>query len=494
MDALAAAQYGFAPALASALLHSLWQGALLAVAAALTLRAMARASAAWRHTVGMAFLAAMLLAPALQFLGFWLQPTAQLYESLLPVMTRPRPGGRDVFVQQSSPLAALVVLLWLAGVGLMLARHLIALGALTRMERAPSAPPPAPWPGRVDRLRRAMGIGRAVAVRLSQEVLEPCTARLARPVIWLPLALLTRTPVDQVEALLAHELAHIARIDWLWNGVQCVVESLLFFHPAVWWLGRRIRQEREHACDDLAVAAGGDAVALAEALMTLECGRPASPGLVLAARGGSLLQRVSRLLSGRPSRGRWGGWAALAAFAVSGALLLTQVGLAGGRLPDLQVRASTEGVLGPGDFREIAAGGVDKQRFYRETIDLEGRRTETYWENGRVRPIDAGVRRWIAGVSRLAGTPPPPHPSPVFDPAEYPALLALAAAHPAVVARLGSPAVATARPVAGSIRVTGGDGEADLRVPMRGPRGEAMVAIEAELRSGAWTLRRVEAH
>jgi beta-lactamase regulating signal transducer with metallopeptidase domain len=491
MEALAAAQYGLAPALASALLHSLWQGALLAVAAALTLRAMGRASAAWRHAVAMGFLGAMVLAPTVQFLGFWLQPTAQLYESLLPAMTRPRLGAGDVFVQQSSPVAALVVLFWLAGVGLMLVRHLAALGVLRRMERAPHEDPPAFWRARVDQLRRGMGIGRSVAVRLSDEVLAPCTARLLRPVIWLPLSLLTRTPADQVEALLAHELAHIARRDWLWNGVQCVIEALLFFHPAVWWLGRRIRQEREHACDDLAVSACGDAIALAEALMGLECGRAASPALALAAGGGSLLRRIQRLLSAPPSRGRWGAWAALGAFAVSGALLMTQLGMAGGGLPDLQVRSSAEGVLGPGDFREISASGVDKQRFYRESLDARGRRTETYWENGSLHPIDADVRDWIAAVSRMSTTPPP-HPVPAIEPVEYPALLALVATHPAVVARLGSPAVATSQPVAGNLHVGEGRGDADLRIPMAGPRGATTVTVEAELARGVWTLRRVE--
>ena len=155
----------------------------------------------------------------------------------------------------------------------MLARHIGGLRAIAAMERGPFEPLPPAWQRRVEELRAALGIARTVAVRLSAEVASPFAARLLRPVIWLPLSMLSRVPAEQVEALLAHELAHIARRDWLWNGVQCVIEALLFYHPAAWWLGRRIRQEREHACDDLAVAACGDAIALAEALAALECER-----------------------------------------------------------------------------------------------------------------------------------------------------------------------------------------------------------------------------
>lgn len=490
MEELAITQHGFAPALASALLHSLWQDALLAVAAALALRGMARAKAARRHSVAMAFLVAMVLVPAVQFLRFWQQPGAQIGDGLLPAMTEPGLGAAaNLFVQDSSPVAAVVVLFWLLGVGLMVARHVGGLRAIAAMERGPYQLLPPLWRQRVDEMRRALGIARAVAVRLSDDVLMPCAARLVRPVIWLPLSLLTRVPVAQVEALLAHELAHIARRDWLWNGVQCVIEALLFFHPAVWWLGRRIRQEREHACDDLAVAACGDAIALAEALAALERERHSSPRLVLAANGGSLMKRITRLLSGPPSRARWGALAVLGALAISGALLVAQVGIAGS--PDLLVESSTAGVLGPGDYRETTANGPDKQRFYRESIDAHGRRTEVYRENGQVRPVDADVRHWLAEVARQSVAPHHPPAPQIEDMADSRALVGLIAAHGDVVARLGAPAVATSRPVNGNLQLDGAEGDADIRIELRGPRGLAMVAVEAEMNNHIWTLQRV---
>jgi beta-lactamase regulating signal transducer with metallopeptidase domain len=491
MEALPLAQYGFVPALAAALLHSLWQGALLAAAAALTLRAMARAKAAARHNVAMAFLVAMALAPALQFLRFWRQPGALIDADLLPALTGPRfDTSAHIFVQQSSPLAAAVVLLWLLGLGLMLARHIAGLRAIARMERGPARSLPPRWQQRVDELRSALGIARAVAVRLSDEVLAPCAARLLRPIIWLPLSLLTGTPAAQLEALLAHELAHIARRDWLWNGVQCVIEALFFFHPAIWWLGRRIRQEREHACDDLAVAACGDAIALAEALAALECARRAPPRLALAAQGGSLMQRVARLLAEPPSRGRWGALTILGALTIFGALLIAQVGLAGGRLPDLQVESSTAGALGPGDYREISAGGLDKQRFYRESIDAQGGRTESYRENGQDHPIDAEVRRWLAGIARLSVTQPPPPPAIDAMPDQR-SLIASIAADPTVVARLGTPVVRTAAPINGNVRLEGATGDAAIDIQLRGPRGLALVTVDAEMNDHRWVLQSV---
>lgn len=475
----------FAPALASALLHSLWQGAMLAVAAALALRALARASAALRHTVAMAFLVAMVLAPSVQFLRFWEESGAQINDGLL------LGAAVNVFVQDTSPVAAVVVFCWLLGVGLMLVRYAMALRAVAAMERGPCQLLPPLWRQRVDELRGALDIARAVAVRLSDEVIAPCTARLLRPVIWLPLSLLTRVPVEQFEALLAHELAHIARKDWLWNGVQCVIECVLFFHPAVWWLGRRIRQEREHACDDLAVAACGDAVALAEALSALARDRLGVPRLVLAANGGSLLQRIARLLSGPPSRGRWGVLAVLGALTVSGVLLITQLGMEGGRLPDLIVKSSTDGVLGPGDYREITANDPDKLRFFRESLDAQGRRIEMYTEDGQVRPIDADVRRWVAGVSSLSLPPISPFPE-MDDRAEYKALVAMIASHRDVVARLGTPVVKTDTAVNGNVRLDDADGDADIRIELQGPKGRAIVAVAAELYNRVWTLRRVD--
>lgn len=513
MDALWNAQYGFAPALASALLHALWQGALLALGAALAMAALHRRSAALRHIVGMGFLMAMAVMPALAFLRFWEQPGTVVNTGLLPAMTTPRIGViPGVFEQEPGPAAATLAVLWLLGVSLMLLHHFGGWRWLGVLERRPFVPLPPDWQQRVLALQGAMGITRTVVVRLAADVVAPFTARMFRPVIWLPLALLKQLPVAQLEALLAHELAHIRRLDWLWNGIQCIVESLLFFHPGVWWLSRCIRQEREHACDDLAVAACGDAIVLAEALAELERQRHPFPRLVLAAHGGSLMKRVTRLLSGTSSRTRWRVPAALAIVLVSGTLLATQVGVSGHK-QGLHIRSTTDGVLRPGDVREITAEGLDGQRYYRVSVDAHGRLTELYKEDGKVRPIDGKVRKWISEVDRLSVPPippppplppmaplppmppPPPMPPDIADSVEFKAIARLVAADPGVIARLGSPIVVRPQSVTGSIQLNGRDdsqGTARLNFHVSGPNGSARALTHAERDNGTWKLLDVE--
>ena len=117
-----------------------------------------------------------------------------------------------------------------------------------------------------------------------------------RPAILLPIAAIATLTPAQVEAILAHELAHIRRHDYAVNLLQTIAETLLFYHPAVWWLSKRVRAEREHCCDEIAVEICGDAVAYAKALAELESWRTASPAMAVAATGGSLVDRVRRIL------------------------------------------------------------------------------------------------------------------------------------------------------------------------------------------------------
>src|SRR4030095_13888079 len=117
---------------------------------------------------------------------------------------------------------------------------------------------------------------RSVHVVESIAVEVPTVIGWMRPVILLPVAAVAALTPAQVEAILAHELAHIRRHDYAVNLLQTTAETLLFYHPAVWWISKRIRAEREHCCDDVAVRVCGDAVSYAHALAELEAWRAAS--------------------------------------------------------------------------------------------------------------------------------------------------------------------------------------------------------------------------
>ncbi len=126
----------------------------------------------------------------------------------------------------------------------------------------------------------------------------PAVVGWLRPVLLLPASALAGLTPTQLEAVIAHELAHIRRHDYLVNGLQTAVETLLFYHPAVWWVSTRIRQKREHCCDDVAIALCGDPVEYGRALADLDELRPPDGALVVAASGGSLTARIRRLVDG----------------------------------------------------------------------------------------------------------------------------------------------------------------------------------------------------
>jgi beta-lactamase regulating signal transducer with metallopeptidase domain/protocatechuate 3,4-dioxygenase beta subunit len=155
------------------------------------------------------------------------------------------------------------------------------------------------------RQAKALGLSFTPALAYCEKVVVPTVVGVVRPAILLPVSVLSGLSSDQVEALLAHELAHIRRFDHLVNLAQRVVEAVLFFHPAMWIISRRIRIERENCCDDMVVATGGEAVAYAASLVRMaelsRCaerkGRLATSAALMATRGPSgLRRRVVRLL------------------------------------------------------------------------------------------------------------------------------------------------------------------------------------------------------
>lgn len=316
-----------------ALFHFLWQGTLVAAVLAALGVVLARRSPAVRYAVACGALATMLALPAATAWSIAVRGARHssgapdhvstaagavpipaiavsdgVAEGLLPETLA---SGIEAF----RPWALLA---WFAGVLFLSVRFLGGLRTANRLTRRGTRPAEAEWQKMLGRLAARLAVTRSVRLLQSAVVKVPTAIGAFRPVILLPASVFTGLPARGLEALIAHELAHVRRHDYLVNLVQTAAETLLFYHPAVWWVSSRIRAEREQCCDDLAIAATGDARSYARALVRLEEMRGRAPRLALAAGGGNLWSRVLRLLSDAPSSPPGSGW-------VSGTLALAMV-------------------------------------------------------------------------------------------------------------------------------------------------------------------------
>lgn len=483
-------------ALAQTLLHSLWQIAVLGLFAAMLLGLLQRQSAALKHIVGMLFLMLMAAAPVMTFVLLMSEngnvTTSAHATGVLPLLM---PSMLNMPLVSESTSALLLPWFWCAGVVFMLVRLIGGWWMLRKLDHQQSSPLPDSWLLRAESIRVALGIRRQVSIRLIEKIGVPFTARVWRPIVWMPVSILTQMTPDQIEALIAHELAHIRRLDWIWNGLQCVIEAVLFYHPAIWWLNRRIRQERENACDDLAVAVCGDAIVLAEALAGLERVRMPGHMLALSADGGSLMQRITRLLSpDTPMRIRWGVPIGLTVLLCSGVLLAAQ---ATSSAKDGSIAETASWWSSVGNSTEIHDDSNGIHRVYRKWIDLSGNTHESFTINGKSTPIDRNMRQWlIAQQTRAANIPPPPLPPlPPLPPAPPPPPeITVENNAPLRAAVIAIRQDATATKMLGNSIVMesiGGpsyidDDEVKLSLLMSGTKGRANVKIAGELHGGQW--------
>lgn len=292
------------------LLHFLWQGSLVAGVLALALRASRRGSAQLRYGLSCGAL-----------LGMVGLPLATLFLIGVPPadggpMRGPMPGSAGLLgvapavadgVAGGGAWLPWITVAWLCGVAALGCRLAGGWWRASRLRVLDVRPVGGHWAARLAVLQDRLGVSGAVEFLESGLVRVPMVLGWVRPVILVPVGFCAGLPAAQVEAILAHELAHLVRRDYLVNLVQRAIETLLFYHPAVWWVSDRIRIEREFCCDDLAAQAIGDRTELAGALVALAERQAGVPELALAADGGSLTERVRRLL-GMPGGGVPGVW------------------------------------------------------------------------------------------------------------------------------------------------------------------------------------------
>ncbi|MDR7136007.1 beta-lactamase regulating signal transducer with metallopeptidase domain/predicted nucleic acid-binding Zn-ribbon protein [Lysobacter niastensis] len=322
------------PVLGRALLHFLWQGAIIGLLAAAALQLLRNALPQTRYAVACAALLACLLAPAMYIVAhIGITPDVVVPASMAApavftaLVAQPAPSIDAWSIRLDSGLP-FIVALWAAGACVLSLRMAMGVAWLGRLRATPQGPAHAAWQARLDALCGVLGLHRPVALRLVDAIDSPASAGWWRPVVLLPTALIARMPHELIEALLAHELAHIRRHDYLVNLMQGVVEALLFYHPVTWWLSRQIRNEREHIADGLAVEATGEPRRLALALSELSelLSQPnqskahhTSFHLAQAAHGGHLMSRIEKLV--RPDRKSNGGRLAFPVLGLAAACL-----------------------------------------------------------------------------------------------------------------------------------------------------------------------------
>lgn len=329
------------------LVHFLWQGAAVGVLYALLRHLLRDKSPLSRYNLALGTLMALAVLPIITFIylshasaGSNAVVTLNNLTTASAIEVRPNTTTLTPWFNMANlwlkPLLSWTALLWFFGVLIMSVRIGYGWKHARYLRRTADFTPLPQWNTIVKDLSIQLGIHKLVRLAVSLNVRVPSVIGWLKPVILLPPSVLSGLTPLQIELILAHELAHVRRCDYLWNLLQITVETLLFYHPVVRWVSNQVRIEREQCCDDIVVALHGNPVAYARALTELEGLRNPQGALLLGANGGQVLDRIHRLL-GRSTVGVPVTWGPL--------LLAACLVLVGGLISTSQVRVPWHSVL-----------------------------------------------------------------------------------------------------------------------------------------------------
>ena len=283
-------------AVGTALLHFFWQGAVLALLYA-ALRPWCTSISA-RYHLGFGALLAMALCPPVTLFFLWPADGAASAGTFGPLLSDTINAVAGSASANPRDYLPALVGLWTCGVLAIASRSLWHWQRIQRLVRNASAPGPE-WQARLHRMCARFGLRRPVRLLVSAKVVTPMLIGWLKPVVLLPLSMLSGFAPQQIELIIAHELGHVRRWDYLANLLQVIIETVLFYHPAVHWISRDVRNARESCCDDLVLSlAQGNPLTYARALADLEEMRQdldvVAPAL--GANGGVLLARIRRIV------------------------------------------------------------------------------------------------------------------------------------------------------------------------------------------------------
>lgn len=356
------------------LLHSLWQFLLIAILALAILRFVKRSAAALRYAILVFTMAVCVVLPVATWFSQPMDTAAAISNDsrkddieVMPIESAQLPIGSNDDVAtlaegngihaelpttsslptlESSytvtepndwwtrvrnrlrPWLTSIVIAWILGVMICTMRPLLSWIAIRRMRCVGTTPVSQELTEIMLRLSKTLAVRRTVEILLSTLVHVPLVVGYVRPMILLPASLLSNLPTAQLEAIIAHELAHVRRHDFLVNFMQTIIETLFFYHPAIWWLSHRIRIERENCCDDLVIQSLGNRVEYGRALVAVEQLRSESNVLALGVSDGSMLARIRRIAGHSGMRRSSSTWS-LVSLLASSLTVVAMIGLVG---------------------------------------------------------------------------------------------------------------------------------------------------------------------
>lgn len=299
-------------ALGWALLHSLWQFAAIAVLLIVLLRFFKNASPGIRHHLTLIALLAMPVTFTYTFISQWVvfarakQVISLGFEETLWLTHQGEasfflvPKNYPAFLEHFDAYTPHIFLLYFLGMTLLSLSGIAGYIRIFIYRRRFSDPLPGNWINKVSDLTQKAGLAGKVKLFLSSRISIPCVAGFIKPVILLPVSFFTALTPDQIESIILHELRHIKRLDHYINMVQNILETVLFYHPAVWWVSNRLRHERENCVDEWVVQSTGKPRIYAEALLSLETEKrnPAlQPAIAAISNKNQLFTRIKNIMT-----------------------------------------------------------------------------------------------------------------------------------------------------------------------------------------------------
>ncbi len=300
-------------------IHSLWQATLIAIISGILMLVLRKKAAKMRYVVANVALLAVVVSAVVTFClyyDFAQEPATMTFtatdnventEGVAVSAQTPTPepvaansltinGFKDYF-NHNIPL---IVTIWILGVALFLLKLLGGISYIYYLKNRMNFPADEYWADMLQRLSEKAGLKKGIEIVESAMVRTPMVVGHLKPMILFPMGVINRLTPEEVEAILAHELAHVMRNDFIFNILQSVAEALFYFHPAVWWLSAQISNERESACDDMAIELINSKINYARALVAIQemAYFPLTPSLAFAGqRKSQFVMRMQRILN-----------------------------------------------------------------------------------------------------------------------------------------------------------------------------------------------------